>query len=217
MSMDRLHEAFPIFRTSAVPWLPADWRRDILECSRTHQEMRYFSGDSITSRQRHLGSTAEFVVGVVQGKVVEDRLPWLVQFYRHTVLGLANSMSLGKFIYSDDVRSSVNVNLVPLGSAYEWHVDSNPLTGLLFVTDHPGGCGGELVFRPDPVTRPDEQWELVIQPRAGDLLLFDAREAAHHVRHVNGPSDRITVPMNFYYADQEATRPGDLDDYLYGN
>ena len=33
---------------------------------------------------------------------------------------------------------------------FECHVDSNPLTGLLFLTDHAEGAGGELVFAHDP-------------------------------------------------------------------
>jgi hypothetical protein len=214
-TLNRLHEAFPIFQTAAAPWLPAGWSRDILECCWTHQEMRYLSGDSVTSRQRELGSAAEFVVGVVQGKVVASELPWLVDFYQGQVLDLANSLCMGAFLCSDDVRSSVNINLVPPGSGYEWHVDTNPLTGLLFVTDHLEG--GELVFRPDPVIRPDEWWELVVRPRSGDLLLFDAREAAHHVRPVFGPAERVSVPMNFYFTDPGPVRPLDLDEYLYGN
>lgn len=216
MSLTRLHKEFPIFGIEAQRWLPEGWQQAILECSRKYQEMRYLSGESVTSRQRQLGSAADFVVGVVQGTMVAEELAWLVDFYRGVVLDLTNGLSLGEFVCSDDLRSAVNVNMVPPGSGYEWHVDTNPMTGLLFVTDHPAGSGGELVFRPDPVTRPHEQWELLIHPRPGDLLLFDAREAAHHVRPVLGQEERVTVPMNLYFADQHATRPDDLDAYLYG-
>jgi 2OG-Fe(II) oxygenase superfamily len=216
VQMERLHEAFPIFRTQCATWLPAGWVTELVECSAVHQETRYLSGNSVTSRQRQLGSAAEFVVGVVQGKLVASELPWLMEFYRGRVLRLANSLGLGTFVCSEDERSSINVNVLPVGSGYEWHVDSNPLTGLLAVSDHPAGTGGELVFRPDPLTRPDEDWELVVRPRTGDLLIFDARDAAHHVRPVLGPTERLTVPMNFYFADRRVVRPNDLDDYLYG-
>jgi hypothetical protein len=215
--MTRLHDAFPIYRISCTSWLPVGWDQDILECSRVHRELRYLGGESATSRQRQLGNAADFVVGVVQGKVVADELPWLVDFYRGAVLNLANGLSLGDFVCSSDIRSAININSIAPGNGYEWHVDTNPLTGLLFVTDQPKGSGGELVFRSDPVTRPDEWWELTVHPRFGDLLLFDAREAAHNVCPVLGASERISAPMNFYFADQDAARPDDLDTYLYGN
>lgn len=212
-----LHDRFPIFRTRFGQHLPPYWQEDITECVAKYREWRYLSGESMTSRQRQLGSAADFVVGVADGKVVARELPWLIDLYRGRLLGLANNMSLGSYVCSDDERSSINGNVLPVGSGYEWHVDTNPLTGLLFVTEHPAGSGGELVFRPDPVARPAEEWEeLVVRPRSGDLLLFDAREAAHHVRQVDGPHERITIPMNYYFADGPAFRPDDLDDYLYG-
>ncbi len=48
-----------------------------------------------------------------------------------------------------DERYGVVLN-VQRGTAerFECHIDSNPLTGLLFCTDHP--AGGELVFAHDP-------------------------------------------------------------------
>ncbi|MER7283922.1 2OG-Fe(II) oxygenase [Dactylosporangium sp. NPDC000244] len=122
----------------------------------------------------------------------------------------------GEFAGSADERSAINVNVLRTGNGYEWHVDSNPLTGLLFVTDQPAEGGGELVFRADPVTSPGEDWELAVRPRAGELLLFDARRAAHAVMPVRGAADRVSVPMNFYYANAANGRPDCLDRYLYG-
>lgn len=213
---ERLHDAFPVFRTRYGDQLPPAWQADIVAAT-TGRELRYLSGESVTSRQRQLGSATEFVVGVVDGKGVASELPWLVDLYQYTLLELANQKFMAAYACSSDERSAINLNVLPVGSGYEWHVDTNPLTGLLFVTDHPEGTGGELEFRADPVTHPAEEWELVIRPRAGDLLLFDARYAAHHVRPVRGPGERITVPMNYYFAGESAARPDDLDKYLYGS
>ena len=50
-----------------------------------------------------------------------------------------------------DDRYGVVLN-VQRGTAmrFECHVGSNPLTGLLFCTEHLAGAGGELVFAHDP-------------------------------------------------------------------
>ncbi|GAA3741080.1 hypothetical protein GCM10022225_25550 [Plantactinospora mayteni] len=216
VSAERLHTGFPIVRLDYRGRLPAGWQRQVVDCAETYREWSLLGGESVTSRQRQLGSAASCPVGVVTGKVVGAELSWLDALYREELLDLANGLGLGTFEPSADERSAINVNVLPPGSEYEWHVDSNPVTALLFGTDQPAGTGGELVFRPDPVTRPTEDWELAVVPRAGDLLLFDGREAAHSVRPVRGATERLTVPMNFYFAGAGVTRPDDLDRYLYG-
>jgi hypothetical protein len=216
LPIERLDAPFPIFRADCRGVLPGDWRPQITDCVSTFVEFGFLSGLSSTSRQAQLGSFADHIVGTTTGKVVQDQLPWLMEFYRGHVLQLGNRLGLDEFVVSDDERSCVNINVLPTGSGYEWHVDTNPLTGLLFVTDHPAGAGGELVFRPDPLVRANEDWELTVFPEAGFLLLFDAREAAHAVRPVAGVTDRISVPMNFYYANAQGDRPDHLDRYLYG-
>jgi hypothetical protein len=212
---------FPIVELDLRGILPTGWREQVLDCARTFREMSTLSGASVTSRQRQLGYSGACPVGVVSGAVVARELPWLLDLYRRDVLALANDLGedrrLGTFVDSDDLRSAVNLNVLPDGSQYEWHVDSNPMTGLLFVTDQPEGTGGELKFVADPVFRAGEEWERVVVPRSGRLLLFDAREAAHTVLPVRGGYDRVSVPMNYYRADAGRTRPSDLDQYLYGH
>jgi len=216
--IERLSDSFPIFGLGYADQLPELWAAKIADCTQRHGEAQFLDGRSATSRQRQLGVLPGAVVSVnvVTGKVVATELGWLCDLYRDNVHRLANSLGLGEFVTSPDERSAVNLNVIPRGSQYEWHVDTNPLTGLLFVTSHPSGDGGELVFRPDPVACPGEDWEFVVTPRAGDLLLFDGRRAAHTVYPVRGTRDRITVPMNFYLAGSGLSRPDDLDAYLYG-
>ena len=58
----------------------------------------------------------------------------------------------------------------------ECHVDSNPLTGLLFCTDHVRG--GELVVAHDTAAEGLAEIDRacsVIRPQAGQLIFFDAR------------------------------------------
>ena len=80
-----------------------------------------------------------------------------------------------------DDRYGVVLN-VQRGTAmrFECHVDSNPMTGLLFCTDHVEGTGGELVFGNDPAAADIEAVERdcsVIRPHAGHLIFFDGQTA----------------------------------------
>ena len=71
-------------------------------------------------------------------------------FYRGLFLDLAQEVvSVERVTTARDARYGVVLN-VQRGPdmRFECHVDSNPLTGLLFCTDHPAG-GGELVFAHD--------------------------------------------------------------------
>lgn len=105
---------------------------------------------------------------------------------------------------------------------FECHVDSNPLTGLLFCTDHPAGTGGELVFGHDRGTADLEGVERdcsVIRPHAGHLIFFDGRRHPHYARALRSEPDvRVVAVMNFYTASvPESTRPQELNRHLYGD
>lgn len=213
--VEKLSPHFPIHRVDLTALLPAGWRTAVAECAARRSTWTTLDGRSTTSREADFGYAGPFSVGLVPGDVLADELPDLMVMYRTIVLGLANRLGPGRYVTSSNPRSSVNVNSIPYQSRYEWHVDSNPLTGLLFATDHPRGTGGELVFRPDPRTRPGERWELTVRPVAGELLLFDGRRAAHTVLPVGTRTPRISVPMNFYLAGEPERRPDDLDGYLY--
>ena len=104
---------------------------------------------------------------------------------------------------------------------FECHVDSNPLTGLLFGTDHPAGAGGELVFAHDPAAADVDAVERdcsVIRPHAGHLIFFDGRHHPHYARPLISESDmRIVAVMNFYTEScPESTRPPELNRHLFG-
>ena len=98
---------------------------------------------------------------------------------------------------------------------FECHVDSNPLTGLLFCTDHLAGEGGELVFGHDLEAADIDSVEQdcsVIQPHAGYLIFFDGRAHPHYARPLASDSAmRITAVMNFYTEScPESARPAEL-------
>lgn len=210
----RLLNEITAYATDVTALLPSDWQVQLASVSSARSVWQTLEGGSMTSREEAFEDVAEAHVGVVTGDYVADTLPWLDSLYRNEFLDLANTLGPEKYEVSGDLRSGVNINTTRRGARYEWHVDSNPLTALLFGTSHTPEQGGQLVFRPDPVARPSESWHVEVSPRAGTLLLFDAREAAHVVTEVL-EHQRISVPMNLYIAGRQE-RPSDLDEYLYG-
>lgn len=104
---------------------------------------------------------------------------------------------------------------------FECHVDSNPLTGLLFCTDQPPGAGGELVFAHNPAAADIDSVDRdcsVIRPQAGHLIFFDGRRYPHYARPLASKSGtRIVAVMNFYTEScPESTRPPELNRHLFG-
>jgi hypothetical protein len=149
---------------------------------------------------------------VVTGDVIRDRLPWLWETYTTKLVSLATITTGQPMKPSVFPKSALNINVLAGSNAhYEWHVDSNSLTGLLFACTFGPDDGGELAFKIDGHIG-------TILPRIGELLIFDATDAPHAVLPMKSDALRISIPMNFYYLteDEAATRPPDLDTYLYG-
>ena len=101
---------------------------------------------------------------------------------------------------------------------FECHVDSNPLSGVLFCTDH--AEGGELVVGHDPAATDISMVERdcsVIRPHAGHLIFFNARQLPHYARPLTAEDDiRVIAVMNFYTKSfPESTRPEELNRHLY--
>jgi hypothetical protein len=198
--------------------LPNNWPEDIATIA-GKAEFRDFPRTPILSRE------AENVSHVARGRVyahqVQDRLPWLYKFYRADFLELARQACKGSVEAAFDDRYGVVMN-VQRGNAmrFECHVDSNPLTGLLFCTDHPAG-GGELVFGNDSdaadLAAVDRDCS-VIRPHAGHLIFFDGRRHPHYARPLASESDiRVVAVMNFYTQScPESTRPPGLNRHLFG-
>lgn len=198
--------------------LPGDWQEEIGALA-TDADFREFPRTPVLSRE------AEHVVHVSRGRVhadqVQKALPWLYKLYRGYFLDLAGETHAEHVAPALDDRYGVVLN-VQCGTTmrFECHVDSNPLTGLLFCTDHPAG-GGELVFGHDPAAAAVEAVERdcsVIRPNAGHLIFFDGRKYPHYARPlVSGSDVRAVAVMNFYTGScPETTRPLELNRHLYG-
>jgi hypothetical protein len=197
--------------------LPAGWQRDVRAVA-ANADFRKFPRTPILSREA--ADVSHIARGRVHADQVRLRLPWLYQSYRGEFLELAGESCAEHVVAARDVRYGVVLN-VQRGTEmrFECHVDSNPLTGILFCTEHQ--AGGELIVAHD-ATATDvagiERDCSVIRPHAGHLVFFDARWHPHYSRPLTTADDmRVAAVMNFYTEScPESTRPQELNRHLYG-
>jgi len=128
---------------------PGDWPDDIKMIA-ADADFRNFPRTPVLSREA--ADMTYITRGHVPADKVQQKLPWLYKLYRSDFLELANQ-ARGKSVKAAlDDRYGIVLN-VQLGKTMrsECHVDSNPVTGLLFFTSHPvvsirkccdGGRGG---------------------------------------------------------------------------
>ena len=199
--------------------LPGGWRRKIAVAA-TGADFRDFPCTPILSRES--ADVRSISRGRLHARQLRQQLPWLHRLYRKDFLDLARAAWDEPLEAALDDRYGIVLN-VQHGTTmrFECHVDSNPLTGLLFCTDHLAGDGGELVFGHDPDAADIGAVERdcsVIRPRAGHLIFFDGREYPHYARPLmSGSAMRITAVMNFYTKSfPESTRPPELNRHMFG-
>jgi hypothetical protein len=173
-----------------------------------------------------LSREADQVTHISRGRMPAERvrsaLPWLYELYHGDFLALAGRASGERVFAARDDRYGVVLNVQRgTGMRFECHVDSNPLTGLLFITDHPTG-GGELVFANDKAAADVKAVERdcsAIRPQAGHLIFFDGRRHPHYARPLTDEAAvRIVAAMNFYTEScPESTRPAELNRHRFGD
>jgi hypothetical protein len=199
--------------------LPHHWQENVTAVA-AEADFRDFPRTPLLTRE---GADVPAISrGRVHSAEVRARLPWLRDLYRGAFRDLASQASGERADPAHDERYGVVLN-VQRGPAmrFEVHVDSNPLSGLLFCTDHPGG-GGELCFARDVAASGVASIERdcsVIRPHAGHLAFFDGRHHPHYARPLLSETDvRVLAAMNFYTESfPESTRPRELNHHLYGD
>ena len=198
--------------------LPGGWQQDV-EAVAADADVRYFPKTPLLTRE------GTDVLSVERGRVhagqVRQRLPWLYDLYHGAFRDLAEKAWREPVKAARDDRYGVVLN-VQRGTKmrFECHVDSNPLTGLLFCTDH--HAGGELVISHDVDAHSVEGVDgncAIIRPQAGHLVFFDVTRHPHYSRPLVSDSDvRILADMNFYTdSSPEERRPRALNHYLFGD
>ena len=190
--------------------LPNNWNIHIEEVVLQFGRFVRLDGKSSTSREPE--NTEGCDCYILSGDVIQKELTWLFNLYTTRLVEFATIVAGQPMKYSDDVESGIVINsLRGINARYEWHVDSNPMTGILYATTHEESEGGELVFKINNEF-------IKVTPTAGEFILFDARLIPHCVFPLTNDRHRISVPMNFYFLEQELVnkRPDELSDYLFG-
>ncbi|MBS1520692.1 MAG: 2OG-Fe(II) oxygenase [Bacteroidetes bacterium] len=197
------------FDLNELQLLPVGWREEIEKVALQQSYLVHLDGNSTTSREPANSKGTD--INIVDGIKIYSSLPWLFRLYANELLTLANKHFPNKYKIDTELISSININyLKGRGSRYERHVDSNPLTGILFVTSHHEPEGGELIFELS-------RGVIKISPEPGIFILFDARELPHTVTPLKKSAYRISIPMNFFLEGEKRLRPSDLDGYIYNN
>jgi hypothetical protein len=199
--------------------LPTDWQKQILGLSEK-ASIKTITPKSVTSREGDHNLKID-IMGV-NGHMVREELPWLYELYKNYFRNLAQIGSCEPvYTAENDIYGAV-LNIQRGDSMrYECHVDSNPIEGLLYVTDHPKGCGGELVVANNSSASSIDEVNKdcsMVYPVSGNIVFFDARRFPHYVKALVRKDDvRIVVAMNFYTPScPESSRPIDLTPHLYG-
>ena len=200
--------------------LPVGWQQELVDLAQRASTHRQIVPPHPTSREA-VDVTSVAVQGV-SAATLRDEAPWLSELYENEFRHLAQRCSAEEVVVAKGKRHTVVLNVQSgVGMRYECHVDTNPVQGMLYVTSHLSGSGGELVVanRLDAHSVAEIEADCsTIYPIAGHFLVFDGRSHPHFIRSLTATGGlRVAAAMNYYTpSSPEEQRPSDLDDYLVG-
>ncbi len=185
--------------------------REIIEF--TEKNSKHFVNKGKLPGSLESEETAGLDYYVVAGDAIKSDLPWLWHKYADEWMQMV-SQSLGINCVPCDVDTiSININaLYSSGSRYEWHVDSDPYSGVLFLTDNSKADGGEFVIEVDGIRKK-------IYPQKNKMILFDGVSCPHGVGVLKTNKPRITVVMVFLDPNNTSLKGAEEQNYskaLYG-
>lgn len=203
----------------ATSLLPPDWQASLLQIADSFAVERSLIPTSVTSRESP--DVESVPTATVGGITLSKEAAWLNELYRGPFRTLAETLFSTRVMCAQDQRIGINLNVQRYGGRYEAHVDSNPIEGLLYVTTHPPGTGGELAVSNIESAVGLSEIDATashVYPIAGQLIFFDARRHPHYVKPLRIPGSlRVVVAMNFYTPEcGELDRPPDLNAHLFG-
>lgn len=142
---------------------------------------------------------------LVEAEPILAALP-VVRGLNADVIAVAEAVTQRKCIASPYPRSAVTLKHYGPGDVQGFHLDTNPLSILVALTDCP--VGGELIVHTFDGGR------RVIRMAAGDVLIFDGRSMPHVVQRQPDGADRILLSFNTYYP-EDTWRPAAIDDVMF--
>jgi hypothetical protein len=198
--------------------LPPAWQSDIIDFAERNTDNRVITPVSVTSRER--SASIALPVHFIGGIAVSRRFPWLRDMYYGSFREAVQLVCSESVLPARNVNIGINLNMQRGNDErYECHVDSCPLTVLLYATDHPVGTGGDLMVANCGDVRGREEVDADatrVHPVAGHLIAFDARHFTHYVAPLRDAGEvRIVIAMSYYTPScPEELRPVDLDPHL---
>ncbi|WP_030487127.1 2OG-Fe(II) oxygenase [Micromonospora chokoriensis] len=198
--------------------LPAGWDTALLDVA--HRTARRHSFRPTMSTAREVPDV-EISLETVSGEELRREAPWLHELYGGWFRDLARRLADEELHTTSTLNRALSLNILRGdGERYPCHVDSNPMQGLLYLTDMSEETGGALVVARDRGARNVDEVNAdcgVIYPRRGQLYFFDARAHAHYVEPMrHDDALRAVVTMNYYSPScPETARPAGLDEQLF--
>ncbi|WP_238009395.1 2OG-Fe(II) oxygenase [Dactylosporangium sp. AC04546] len=198
--------------------LPDGWDTELLDLARSQSSRHTFRPTMSTAREV---PDAEIPLETVNGEQLMAEAPWVHQLYVGWFRDLARRLIDEELLTTSTLNRALSLNILRGdGERYPCHVDSNPMQGLLYLTDLSEHTGGGLVVARDRSARNVAEVDAnrgVIYPRRGQLYFFDARAHAHYVEPMRtADALRAVVTMNYYSPScPESVRPAGLDEQLF--
>jgi hypothetical protein len=171
---------------------------------------------------------------VIDGLKIKEYLPEIEQLYAN--VNRIINQTVGEILEPlKNAQVAVNINITSPGGEYRWHYDRNKITAILYLNTVEGGeteCypNYRLFLEKYRYSKP-QQWldnllrlktmrrvfgkQLLLKPRAGNLVLMRANRCLHSVRPVLEEKDRINIIMAYDTPDANFAVEQNLDSYLY--
>lgn len=171
---------------------------------------------------------------VIEGLKIKEHFPAVEKLYAN-VNEIVNQVAGETLKPLKNTQVGVNINITSPGGEYRWHYDRNKVTAILYLNTVEGGeteCYPNYrLFLEKYRYSKLQRWldsllqlktmrrifgrRVLLEPRAGSLLLMRANKCLHSVRPVLGDKDRINIIMAYDSPDADFAVERQLDSYLY--
>jgi hypothetical protein len=174
-----------------------------------------------------------FRVPAIDGEI-SAHVPAIAKISRE-IQKLVDDFSESPLAVISNAKEAINIHFTPPGGEYGWHYDRNEVKAILYLNQVQGG---EVEVYEDYRILLNSQFSSIqnlldkilrtklfrwifskkhsmIQPAAGELLLFKADRCLHSARQIRGNTDRVTIEFIFDVPGKVLRLDSDPNPYLY--